>query len=167
MFVHALTEALKHAFADRAEWLGDPDFVDVPIDQLLDPASLDAMAATFDPARTHEPTAYGSRAPPPDDRGTSHYCVVDANGNAVAPTETINLSFGSKLPVPKFGCCLNNQLDDFTALPGVPNAFGLTQSDRNLPAPGNRTGFPGQDNRGGNRCARSQTQSGSVSPNYS
>lgn len=138
MFVHALTEAFKHAFADRAEWLGDPDFVDVPIDQLLDGASLDAMASSFDPARTHEPGAYGSRAPPPDDRGTSHYCVVDAHGNAVAATETINLSFGSRLPVPEFGFCLNNQLDDFTALPGVPNAFGLTQSDRNLPAPGKR-----------------------------
>jgi gamma-glutamyltranspeptidase / glutathione hydrolase len=138
LYIHAVVEAMKHAFADRAEWLGDPNFVDVPIDGLLDDAYLNLNASMFDPNRTHAPEAYGSRVPPPDDSGTSHFSVVDRQGNAVACTETINLTFGSKLPVAGFGFCLNDQLDDFTARPGVPNAFGLTQSERNLPAPGKR-----------------------------
>ncbi|MFG0282840.1 MAG: gamma-glutamyltransferase [Phycisphaerales bacterium JB039] len=141
---HLLAEALKHAFADRAEWYGDPDFVDVSVDRLLSDDYLDALAGRIDLRATQPPAAYGSRdaagalAPPPDDGGTSHLCVVDQWGGAVACTETVNLSFGSLLAVPEFGFVLNNQMDDFTTRRGQANAFGLRQSDRNLPAPRKR-----------------------------
>jgi len=134
-----VAEAFKHAFADRAEWLGDPAFVDVPTDKLLSGEYLDARAKLVDVSRTHGPEYYGTRGiPPKDDGGTSHLCVIDAAGGAVACTETINLEFGSMLAVEPFGFLLNNQMDDFTTASGQPNAFGLTQSDRNLAAPGKR-----------------------------
>ncbi len=81
---------------------------------------------------------YGSTAPPPSDSGTSHLSVVDADGMAVACTETINLLFGSQLAVPEFGIVLNDELDDFTARPGEANAFGLRQSAGNAPEAGKR-----------------------------
>ncbi len=145
-FAHLLVESFKHAFADRAEWLGDPAFVDVPVERLLSPAYLDDRAGAIDRGRTRPAEVYGTReasgeappAPPPDDAGTSHLCVVDQWGGAVACTETINLSFGSRITVEAWGICLNNEMDDFTARPGEPNAFGLRQSARNAPAPGKR-----------------------------
>jgi len=137
---HVLIEASKHAFADRATWPADPAFVDVPLDRLLSGAYLDRRAAMFDPGATRKPEAYllGPGGDPIKDGGTSHLSVVDAAGNAVACTQTINLAFGSLLAVPEFGFVLNNEMDDFTTHPGRPNAFGLRQSDRNLPAPGKR-----------------------------
>jgi gamma-glutamyltranspeptidase/glutathione hydrolase len=134
---HAMVEAMKHAFADRGEWLGDPAFADVPVDQLLSDAYLDDRAERFNPLRTRSPRDYGTRVTS-DDSGTSHFCVVDAAGNAVACTETINTTFGSKLAVPEYGFCLNNEMDDFTTIPGQANAYGLIQSARNEPAPGKR-----------------------------
>jgi gamma-glutamyltranspeptidase/glutathione hydrolase len=137
--IHSVVEAMKHAFADRAEWMADPAFNDVPVERLLSPDYLAQRAALFDPRRTHPPALYGTRAPPPpDDSGTSHLCVVDARGGAVACTETINLAFGSLLAVPEFGFVLNNEMDDFTTRRGVPNDFGLVQSPRNMPRPGMR-----------------------------
>ena len=88
--------------------------------------------------RIQDRFAYGSITPMPDDGGTSHLSVIDANGMAVACTETINLGFGSMVVVPGYGFALNNQMDDFTTIPGKPNAFGLLQSDKNLPQPGKR-----------------------------
>jgi len=134
---HAMVESMKHAFADRGEWLGDPMFAEVPVEQLLSDAYLDDRAALYNPDRTLTPMRYGTHITN-DDSGTSHLCVVDASGNAVSCTETINTTFGSKLVVPEFGFCLNNEMDDFTARPGEPNAYGLIQSDRNAPAPGKR-----------------------------
>ena len=135
-YVHVTSEALKHAFADRARWMGDPAHVDVPVGALLADAYLDERARSIDPRRAHDVETYGTV--PPDDAGTSHFCVVDARGNAVACTETINLEFGSMLAVEKFGFCLNNEMDDFTTKRGQANAFGLVQSARNAPAPGKR-----------------------------
>lgn len=135
---HLLAEAMKHAFADRARYLADPAFVDVPIEAMLSDGALDAMAARVDRARTHAPSFYGSAGPLPTDGGTSHLSVVDAAGNAVACTETINLHFGSLLAVDAYGFCLNNEMDDFTTIRGAANAFGLRQSDDNLPEPGKR-----------------------------
>ena len=137
-YVHLLAEAMKHAFADRAEWLADPDFVDVPVRRLLSAGYLDQRAASIDFERTHEPRHYGSSAALVEDGGTSHLSVIDARGGAVACTETINLVYGSLVAVPGFGFALNNQMDDFTTRPGQPNAFGLRQSEGNLPAPGKR-----------------------------
>ena len=137
-YVHLITETMKHAFADRAEWLADAAFVDVPTDALLSPAYLEAKAWSIDLQQTLQPADYGSRRPPNDDAGTSHISVIDRDGMAVACTETINLEFGSLVEVPGFGFALNNEMDDFTTIPGQPNAFGLTQTDRNLPEPGKR-----------------------------
>jgi len=137
-YAHLLTEAFKHAFADRARWLGDAEMVDVPVERLTSPAYLRSLAERIDPAKTLESSAYGSRAAPPDDAGTSHLSVVDAEGNAVACTETINLTFGSRIAVAEFGFFLNNEMDDFTTALNQANAFGLRQSKNNRPAPGKR-----------------------------
>lgn len=140
-YLHILCEAMKHAFADRARWLADSDFLDVPLAQLLNP---DRMNKAADSIRADGVSAHDDYGvlPPPDDHGTSHLCVVDEAGGAVACTETINLIFGSLL-VPEdskgpLGFCLNNTIDDFVTRPNTPNAFGLSHAARNAPAPGKR-----------------------------
>jgi gamma-glutamyltranspeptidase/glutathione hydrolase len=137
-YVHLLTEAMKHAFADRAAWMADPRYVAVPTDLLLMGGYLDERAAMIDLDGALDPDAYGTRPQLVTDAGTSHLSVIDAAGNAVACTETINLHFGSKLAVEAYGFCLNNEMDDFLTEPGEANAFGLTQSNRNMPQPGKR-----------------------------
>jgi gamma-glutamyltranspeptidase / glutathione hydrolase len=136
--VHLLAEGFKHAFADRSRWFGDPGFVDVPVDMLLSKKYTVEQAFKIDREHTQPPESYGSVAPLPEDSGTSHFSIVDSDGNAVACTETINLGFGSLLGVDRYGFMLNDEMDDFLTRPGVPNAFGLVQSERNLPAPGKR-----------------------------
>ncbi len=135
---HILVEAMKFAFADRAAWLGDPAFCEVPVERLLSAEYLAARALRIELARTLPIESYGSAAPPPPDGGTSHLSVIDANGMAVACTETINLVYGSLLTVTAYGIILNDEMDDFTTLPDRPNAFGLRQSTRNAPQPGKR-----------------------------
>lgn len=137
-WVQLVVECMKHAFADRATHLADGTFHPVPVDRLLAAEYLSERARSIDLSRTGSPSDYGSSAPPPADSGTSHISVVDANGMAVGCTETINLAFGSLLAVPEFGIVLNDELDDFTARPGEPNAFGLRQSPGNAPAAGKR-----------------------------
>lgn len=140
-YIHAFTEASKHAFADRARYLNDPECAGcppVPVKAMLDPGVLDERAATFDARRTRPAAFYGLVLEGHEDGGTSHLSAVDAKGNAVSCTETVNLEFGSLIVVPEYGILLNNQMDDFTTRRGAPNAFGLRQSDRNLPAPGKR-----------------------------
>jgi gamma-glutamyltranspeptidase/glutathione hydrolase len=129
-----VTEAMKHAFADRAEFLGDTDFAEVPLQRLIDPAYAATLAARIDPETTFESAAYG-RYLPPRDAGTSHFSIIDAAGNAVACTETINTGYGSYVVVPRYGIVLNNEMDDFAAVPGKPNAFGLIQSAANAVQP--------------------------------
>ncbi len=146
---HAFIEAMKHAFADRSRWMADTDFADVPVDTLTSKAYAWSLAARV--GRTPLPNAddYGStqlrdaaippnKLPLPVDAGTSHYCIVDRWGNVVVATETINTAFGSLAAVDEWGVVLNNEMDDFTTHPGRPNAYGLTQSDRNAPEPGKR-----------------------------
>ncbi len=127
---HNFTEAMKHAFADRARWMADPDFVDIPVDLLTSTDYSDNIADCIGQTATSECHHYGT-VQLPDDSGTSHFCVVDRWGNAVVATETINTSFGSLAAIDKWGVILNNEMDDFTTRPGQPNAYGLTQSDRN------------------------------------
>jgi len=127
---HYVVEAMKHAFADRARWLGDPDFAPVPTQLLTSRAYAEVLALAIDAERTRASETYGS-VQIPDDAGTSHFCVVDRWGNCVVSTETINTSFGSLTAVEKLGIILNNEMDDFTAEPGRANFFGLVQSPRN------------------------------------
>lgn len=135
--LHRLSEALKHAFADRSRYLGDPAFVEVPTHEVLDDANIERMSAIIDD-RAHETQSYGTHDALPIDGGTSHVSVVDQWGGAVAMTETINLIFGSLVGVDEFGFVLNNEMDDFTTVRGKANAFGLIQSDRNMPKLGKR-----------------------------
>ena len=137
---HVLVEALKHAFADRAAFLGDPDAAaaagtPLPTARLASRDYAATLAANIDPARTFPPPHYG-RVLPAESGGTSHLSVIDAAGNAVACTETINLVFGALVVVPETGVVLNDEMDDFAAVPGEPNAFGLVQSEANAVGPG-------------------------------
>ena len=134
---HFQVEALKHAFADRARWLGDDDFVAVPTTQLTSKAYARTLAAQLRPSTKSDPASYG-RMVVPDDAGTSHFCVVDRLGNVVSSTETINTSFGSLAAVAEWGLIFNNEMDDFLSKPGKPNAYGLIQSPNNSIAPGKR-----------------------------
>lgn len=137
--LHLLAEAMKLAFADRAEYLGDPDFVSVPVRGLTSRAYADAQAARIDPDHA---TPAGAIAPgkplPYESSQTTHYAVVDAAGNAVSTTYTLNLNFGSGIVATGTGILLNNEMDDFSARPGAPNAFKLVGGEANAIAPGKR-----------------------------
>jgi gamma-glutamyltranspeptidase/glutathione hydrolase len=137
-YIHFVAEAARHAFADRARYLADPDFAHVPLRTLLDRDRLTARAARIDPDHALPPETCGTGEIPPDDAGTSHFSVVDRWGNAVACTETMNLIFGSFVAVERFGFILNNEMDDFLTRTGRPNAFALSHADRNRPQPGKR-----------------------------
>jgi gamma-glutamyltranspeptidase/glutathione hydrolase len=137
---HVVAEAMKLAFADRAHWLGDPDFASVPRG-LLEPAYARQLAARIQSDRTIRVEGHGT---PPDaeprffEKHTTHFSVADAEGNWVACTATINTTFGSKVVVPGTGIVLNNEMDDFSVEPGVPNAFKLIGAEANAIAPGKR-----------------------------
>jgi gamma-glutamyltranspeptidase/glutathione hydrolase len=141
-YAHLVAEAMQHAFADRAEFYGDPDFVHVPLAELLAPANAAVLRRRISATRTLDPGAYGSRIggrrAAAADAGTSHFSVMDAAGNAVACTTTINTAFGSMVVAGETGIILNNEMDDFSAQPGVPNVYGLIGNDANAIAPGKR-----------------------------
>jgi gamma-glutamyltranspeptidase/glutathione hydrolase len=141
-YLHVLVESLKHGFADRSRFLGDPAFVSVPLSHLLDTAYHRELQARIQPDGTLAPDRYGSAGPsapaPARDAGTAHISVVDSEGNAVALTTTINLEFGAHLVAGGTGVLLNNEMDDFSLAPGVPDAFGLVAGGGNLLAPGKR-----------------------------
>ncbi len=138
--VHVITEAMKLAFADRAHWLGDPDFAKVPRG-LVDAGYARDLAAKIDLTKV---TAVPSHNTPPRWEGdifgkhTTHLCTADAEGNWVALNQTINTAFGSKVIVPGTGVLLNDEMDDFAVQPGVPNAFKLIGAEANAVAPGKR-----------------------------
>jgi len=136
--VHLLAEAMKHAYADRAEFMGDPAFVEVPVDRMLDAERIAEIQASIWPTRTFERGYYGTLSALPDDAGTQHISTMDASGMAVALTTTINTSFGSQVVDPASGILLNNEMDDFVAKPGVPNAYGLIGKESNAVAPGKK-----------------------------
>jgi gamma-glutamyltranspeptidase/glutathione hydrolase len=136
--LHLLAEAMKHAFADRAEAYGDPDFVEVPILRLLSSEYANSLRARISARTTFGREFYGQHAPLVDRGGTSHLSVVDADGNAVACTTSINTSFGSMVLAPASGVLLNNTMDDFSAHPGVANVYGLIGSEANAVAPDKR-----------------------------
>ncbi len=137
--IHAIAEAARRAYADRSKYLGDPDFWDVPVDRLLDPAYAARLREEIDLARA---TPSDQVAPgldlPAESEETTHFSVVDADGNAVSNTYTLNFSFGVGFMAEGTGVLLNNELDDFSAKPGVPNAYGLVGGAANAVAPGKR-----------------------------
>jgi gamma-glutamyltranspeptidase/glutathione hydrolase len=136
--IHWVTEAMRRAFADRAEFMGDPDFnKNLPVRGLIDKKYADKLRASIDPdkASTSQSVRAGSPAPY-ESMETTHYTVIDKDGTAVSVTYTLNGGYGSGVTVPGLGFLLNNEMDDFTVKPGAPNAYGLLQSEANTIAPG-------------------------------
>lgn len=133
-YYHLLAEAMGNGFADRARWYGDPEFTKVPIDRLTSPAYGAMLRARITPDATLPQDRYGT-AP---DAGTTHLSVVDADGMAVGCTTTINTAFGAMLVGGPSGVILNNEMDDFSVAPGVPNSFGLVGGEANAVAAGKR-----------------------------
>ena len=138
-YVHVIAEAMKLAFADRAHWLGDPDFAMVP-KSLID---KEYAMSLFRQIRPLQVTPVDSHGTPESNNGfferhTTHIAAADKEGNWVAITSTVNTTFGSKVIVPGTGVVLNNQMDDFAVAPGVPNAYGLVGSEANSVQPGKR-----------------------------
>jgi gamma-glutamyltranspeptidase/glutathione hydrolase len=133
-YLHLLAEAMKHGFADRARWYGDPAFTPVPVARLTSLAYARALRARIRPDRVLPPPEYGSTP----DHGTTHLSVADGDGMAVACTTTINTAFGAMLVGGESGVFLNNEMDDFAIAPGVPNVFGLIGGEANAVAPGKR-----------------------------
>jgi gamma-glutamyltranspeptidase / glutathione hydrolase len=146
--VHIITEAFRRAYMDRSDYLGDPDFNTLPLKQMADPKYAAAWRASIDPTK---PTPSkdlvrpaGFMPPPPqatpvkESTQTTHFSIVDADGNAVSSTYTLNGGYGSGVTVEGLGFLMNNEMDDFTSKVGVPNMFGLIQSSANAIAPGKR-----------------------------
>lgn len=130
---HIVAEAMKLAFADRAYWLGDSDFAKVPVG-LINKEYARQLAARIDKSKSIHVKSHGT--PPAAkaklfERHTTHICTADADGNWVAITATVNTTFGSKVIIPGLGVVMNNQMDDFSIAPGVPNAFGLIGAEAN------------------------------------
>ena len=151
--IHVTAEAFRRAFYDRAEFLGDPDFSQLPVAQLIDKKYAAAWRESLDMNKAsnskelHRPSGFGdldrqaAQHPPyvgPEKNNTTHYSVVDEAGNAVAVTTTINDGFGARVAAGKLGFLLNDEMDDFTSKPGVPNMYGLIQSEANAIGPGKR-----------------------------
>jgi gamma-glutamyltranspeptidase/glutathione hydrolase len=144
--VHLLVEVMRHAYHDRNTYLGDPVFVQNPLQRLLSRdyaasirAAIDAGPHPTPPPLAGEGRGGGAALPPSKEKAeTTHYSVVDAEGNAVAVTYTINGSFGAAVIAPGTGFFLNNEMDDFTVKPGTPNLYGLVQGEANAIAPGKR-----------------------------
>jgi len=137
--IHWAAEAMRRAYADRNTYLGDPDFVKVPLKGLLDPAYHAKLRASIDAERaTPSDQVNPGRPVGSEQMETTHYTVVDAEGNAVAVTYTLNGGYGNGITVPGLGFLLNNEMDDFSAKPGSPNMFGLVQGEANAIAPGKR-----------------------------
>ncbi|WP_298278486.1 gamma-glutamyltransferase [uncultured Bradyrhizobium sp.] len=136
--LHVMIEAMKRAYADRARYLGDPAFVDAPTQLLVDKAYAARQRATIDLARATPWIDVRNAKQPHEGDNTTHYSVVDASGNAVSNTYTLNFPYGVGLVADGTGVLLNNELDDFTAAPGASNAFGLVGFEANLPGPGKR-----------------------------
>jgi gamma-glutamyltranspeptidase / glutathione hydrolase len=149
--IHLEVEAFRRAFYDRADFMGDPDFAKVPVAQLIDKKYAEAWRDSIDPKHASvskdlkrpsfselERVAHSQATAIPEPENTTHYSVVDAEGNAVAVTTTLNDSFGSRVTATGLGFLLNDEMDDFAAKQGVPNAYGLIQGPANAIGPGKR-----------------------------
>jgi gamma-glutamyltranspeptidase / glutathione hydrolase len=138
--IHTVVEAMRRAFADRAKYLGDTDFVKgVPVTGLVSRAYASEVRKSIDPAKATPSAVIGAGNPLPyESKETTHFTIIDADGNVVSNTYTLNDSFGSGVTVKGTGFLLNDEMDDFTSKPGVPNNYGLLQSEANAIAPRKR-----------------------------
>jgi gamma-glutamyltranspeptidase / glutathione hydrolase len=137
--IHLMTEAERRAFADRAEFLGDPDFVHIPVNELVSAKYLNDRMKSFNSEKASLSSAIGHGSPEPYfSEQTTHYSVVDSMGNAVSTTTTLNNAFGNSTVVDGAGFLLNNQMDDFSVKPGFPNMYGLIGGKANSIEPGKR-----------------------------
>jgi gamma-glutamyltranspeptidase/glutathione hydrolase len=137
--IHLMAEAMRHAFRDRAELMGDTDFVKVPTSQLILKSYASEFRKRFNPERAADSLTLPARALPANEASeTTHFSVVDKDGNAVANTYTLNGGYGSGVTIEGTGILMNNEMDDFTSKPGVPNAAGLIQGEANAITRGKR-----------------------------
>ena len=135
--LHLRIEAMRRAYRDRAVFLGDPDFVDVPVELLTNPAYAAGLRAGIHPEKA-TPSAMLPGVTALERPDTTHFSIVDAEGNIASVTQTVNLPYGNAMVIPGTGFLLNNEMDDFSVKAGVPNAFGLVGDDANAIAPGKR-----------------------------
>ena len=136
--VHLVVESMRRAFRDRTFYLGDPDFVQVPQKLLTSPDYAAGLRATINPARATPSDLLSGQPTPLEDEETTHFSIIDAEGNRVGGTQTVNLLYGSGLVAPGTGVLLNDEMDDFALKPGTPNAFGVMGYEANAPKPGTR-----------------------------
>ena len=134
--IHYEIEAMRHAYVDRNNYLGDPDFVENPTRRLTDKAYAATIRSAIDPAKAGVSSQLRPGVPPHEGSNTTHYSIVDGAGNAVSVTYTLNDWFGARITVPGTGVLLNDEMDDFTAKVGVPNLYGLVQGEANAIQPG-------------------------------
>ena len=138
-YYHLLVEAMRRAYADRAEYMGDTDFSSVPIEGLIEKAYAERQRSTINPEHASLSSEIGAGKPTGyESTQTTHFTIVDAAGNAVSNTYTLNLWFGSGVVAKGTGVLLNNEMDDFASKPGEPNSYGAIQSERNAIAPRKR-----------------------------
>ncbi len=135
---HLVVEAMRRAYRDRAEYLGDPDFVKMPVAELTSPLYAAGLRASIHPKKATPSDSLPGFMAPVQGTDTTHFSIIDADGNLAAVTQTVNLPYGAAVVVPGTGFLLNNEMDDFALKAGVPNAFGLVGGDANAPKPGRR-----------------------------
>jgi len=134
--LHVMAEAMRRYFADRSEYMGDPDFYRVPVSGLLNPRYIAALRQSIDPEHaTSSAALHPGKLQSYESSETTHYSIVDVEGNAVAVTYTLNGGYGSHVTATRLGFLLNNEMDDFAAKPGEPNAYGLVQGEANAIQP--------------------------------
>lgn len=135
---HLIVEAMRRAYRDRAQYMGDPDHVQMPIAQLTSPLYAAGLRASIHPDKATPSDLLPGYLTTPGGEHTTHFSIIDADGNMVAATQTVNLSLGAAMVVEGTGFVLNNEMDDFALKPGTPNAFGLVGNANNAPAAGRR-----------------------------
>ena len=135
---HLIVEAMRRAYRDRTFYLGDPDFVNVPVARLTSADYAAGLRASIHPQHATPSASFSGQPAPREDTETTHFSIIDAEGNRAGVTQTVNLTYGSGLIPPGTGVLLNNEMDDFALRPGTPNAFGVMGFEANAPKPGKR-----------------------------
>jgi gamma-glutamyltranspeptidase/glutathione hydrolase len=136
--VHVTVEAMRRAYRDRAEYLGDPDYVKMPVAELTSPLYAAGLRASIHPDKATPSDLLPGYMAPTESMHTSHFSIIDRDGNLVSATQTVNTTLGSGFVVPGTGFVLNNEMDDFALVAGKPNAYGLVGGDANAPKAGHR-----------------------------